>query len=75
VPRPPRGSIPAPEVREFREPPPAEAIDTRTLVGSVLQESLGGIDLESDALSIEQMGGFEVIRTTLPTEDAPDPGP
>jgi GIY-YIG catalytic domain-containing protein len=58
---------------EGRDLPPAEAIDTQRLVGSVLQESLGGIDLDSDALGTEELGGFRVIRTTLSSEDLSDP--
>lgn len=52
---------------EGREPPPAGAIDTHTLVGSVLQES-PGIDLESDARSSETVEGIRVVRLLMPKE-------
>jgi GIY-YIG catalytic domain-containing protein len=58
---------------EGREPPPAEAIDMQRLVGSVLQESLAGIDLDSDALATEELGGFRVIRASMPTDDMSNP--
>jgi hypothetical protein len=54
---------------EGRQPPPADAIDTHSLVGSVLQESLG-IDLDSDALPTENVGGINVIRLEMPDGSA-----
>lgn len=52
---------------EGREPPPAAAIDTHTLVGSVLQESLN-VDFESDAAAPQTLDVVKVIRLDAPTE-------
>jgi hypothetical protein len=51
---------------EGRAAPSANAIDTQRLVGSVLEENIGGLDLDSDALDTEIVAGYSVIHATLP---------
>ncbi len=54
---------------EGRAVPPAGALDTHALVGSVLQEHLGGIDFDSDAQGTEDVGIYTVLRTSLTDDD------
>jgi hypothetical protein len=54
---------------EGRAVPPAGALDTRALVGSVLQERQGTIDFDSDALGTEDMVGDTVVRAALADDD------